>query len=143
MGLFAGFFSSNVQEQPSDKQEVVTLMGMGNFEIRILGEAYYQTALEALCGPRVPRGVSRFETAWLLLEDINPHNRNAVRVEIRRKTVGYLSREAAIRYREHLRAQGRPNANGQCQAVIRGGWESSDGRKGDYLVWLDLPISYQ
>ena len=143
MGLFTGLFSSNVQEQPSGKQEVAMLMGAGNFELRIVGEAHYQAALEVLCGPRLPKGVNQFETARLILEDKNPHDKNAVRVEIRRKQVGYLSREAAIRYREQLKAQGRPNANGQCQAVIRGGWVSSDGRKGSYLVWLDLPISYQ
>jgi hypothetical protein len=143
MGLFTGLISSNAQEQRSGKQEVVMLMGIGNFELRIIGDAHYQSALEVLCGPRVPRGVNRFETAWLLLEDKNPHDKNAVRVEIRRKPVGYLSRQAAIRYREQLKAQGVPKANGQCQAVIRGGWVSSDGRKGAYLVWLDLPISYQ
>ena len=143
MRLFTGFLSSIVQEQSSGRQEVAMLMGIGNFELRIVGEAHSQAALEVLCGPRVPKGVNRFETAWLILEDKNPHDKNAVRVEVRRKPVGYLSREVAIRYREQLNARGTPNANGQCQAVIRGGWVSSDGRKGAYLVWLDLPISYQ
>ena len=50
MTLFTGLFSSQVQEQPSRKKEVVTLMGIGNFELRIVGEAHYQAALEDICG---------------------------------------------------------------------------------------------
>jgi hypothetical protein len=138
MGLFTGLFSSKVQEKPAVKEKVVFLLGIGNFEVEIVGEARYQAALEAICGPRVPQGINRFETAGLILED-----KNAVRVEIRRKLVGYLSREAAILYRQQLKDRGTPTANAQCQAVIRGGWVSSDGRKGPYRVWLDIPISYQ
>ena len=141
MGLFTSLFSSKVQEQPSGKKEVAIMMGTGNFELEIVWELHYQAALEAICGPRVPKGVNRLETAWLILEDNNPHDKNAVRVEIRSKKVGYLSREAAMLYRQQLKARGMPKANGQCQAVIRGGWVSSDGRKGPYSVRLDIPIS--
>jgi hypothetical protein len=143
MGLFTGFFSSKMREQPSGTKDVAILTGAGNFELGITGDAQYQAALEAICGPRRPYGVNRFENASLIWEDKNPHGKNAVRVEIRRKRVGYLSREVAILFREQLKATGMAKANGQCQAVIRGGWVSSDGRKGPYCVWLDLPISYQ
>lgn len=135
MSLVTGLFSSTTYEQSSGRKEVVILRDIGDFELRIVGEAHYQAALEAICGPHLPKGVNRFETAWLI-----PDDKNAVRVEIRRKLVGYLSREAAVQHHEQLKARGTPKANSQCQAVIRGGWVSFDGRKGDYLVWLDLPI---
>jgi hypothetical protein len=138
MGLFTNLFSSKAQEKPVVKKEVVFLMGTANFELEITGVERFQTALETICGPRLPKGVNRFETAWLILED-----KNAVRVEIRGKQVGYLSPEAAILYRRQLIAKGKPRANGQCQAVIKGGWISSDGRKGPYCVWLDIPSFYQ
>jgi hypothetical protein len=89
-----------------------------------------------------PRGVNRFESTYLILEDKNPRDKNAVRVEMRGKQVGYLSPQAAISYRQHLIGKGMPRANGQCQAVIRGGWVSSDGRKGLYEIWLDFPNLY-
>ena len=143
MGLFTSLFSSTVPEPLSGTNDVVFLSGGGNFKLEIVGEARYQDALDTICGPRVPMGINRFETAWLILEDRNANDKNAVRVEFRRKPVGYLSREAAILYRQQLKARGTPNANGQCQAVIKGGWVSSDGRKGTYDVWLDIPISYQ
>jgi hypothetical protein len=136
MGLFASLFSSKAPEQPSVKKEVAILIGIGNFELEIAGAERYQTALESICGPRVSQAVNRFETVWLISED-----KNAVRVEMRGKQVGYLSPEAARLYHEQLKARGMPKANGQCQAVIRGGWLSSDGRKGPYQVWLDLPRS--
>src|SRR5688500_14694164 len=136
MGLITSIFSSIVPEPLSVTKEVVFLSGGGNYELALVGEARYQDALETICGPRVPQGVNQFETAWLILED-----KNAVRVEFRRKPVGYLSLEAAILFRQQLKARGMPNANGQCQAVIKGGWISSDGRKGTYDVWLDIPIS--
>jgi len=143
MGLFTNLFSSKAPPQPAVKKEVVFLLGTAKFELEITGEEHYQAALEAVCGPRQPRGVNRFETAWLILEDIHPNGKNAVRVEIRGKKVGYLSREAAIKYRQQLLARGKPNAVGQCQAVIKGGWISSDGRKGPFCVWLDIPNLHQ
>ncbi len=143
MGLFASLFSSYVPEQPLETKDVVFLSGGGNFKLAIAGEARYQEAFETICGPRVPQGVNRFETAWLILEDRNIHDKHAVRVEFRRKPVGYLSQEAAILYRQKLKAKGKPNAIGQCQAIIKGGWVSSDGRKGTYFVWLDIPTLFQ
>ena len=132
-----------VQEKPSGKKEVLVLTGAAKFEQEIIVEDHHQGALEAICGSHVARGVNRFETARLLLEDKNPRDKNAVRVEIRGKQVGYLKPEDAILYCQQLIAQGLPKAIVQCQAVIRGGWLSSDGRKGPYEVWLDLPTLYQ
>jgi hypothetical protein len=138
MGLFTSLFSSKPSKQPPVKKEIVFLLGTAKFDLEIAGEEHYQAALEAICGPRAPKGVNRFETAWLMLEETN-----AVRIEIRGKQVGYLSPEAAIQYRRQLIEKGKPGANGQCQAVIKGGWISSDGRKGPYSVWLDIPSFYQ
>jgi hypothetical protein len=142
MSLFTSLFSSKVPEQTSGRKEVLYLVGAAKFELKIAGAEHYQAVLEALCGPRVPRGVNIFEAASLKLEDNNPHNKNAVRVELRSKQVGYLSPEAANLFRQQLKAKGIPKGVGQCSAVIRGGWVSSDGRTGLYEVWLDTPTLY-
>ena|SRR5690349_9833689 len=141
MSLFTNLFSLKIQEKPASKKEVVVLMGVAKFDIEVFVEERHQAALEAICGPRKPRGVNRFETAMLLFEQKDPENKNPVRVEIRGKAVGYLNAEDAITYRMLLMANGKPKATGQCQAAIRGGWLSSDGRKGPYEVWLDLPTA--
>jgi hypothetical protein len=137
MGLFTNLFSSTARNK--NQKEAVVLMGHFVYDVDVIGGKNDQAALEAIFGPRVPAGIRRYETAWLIQDDKNPHNQNRVHVEIRGRQVGHLSREIAIRYLKHLESQGTPNADGQCQALIQGGWLSSDGRKGPYSVSLDLP----
>jgi hypothetical protein len=140
MGIFTNLFAPKVQEKPSGKKEIALLTGGLRFDLEVAGVEQYQRALEVIGGPRVARGINRFETAQLILEDRNPRDPNTVRVLIRGKQVGCLHPEDALRYRHHLAVKGTPNADGQCQAAVRGGWISSDGRTGDYEVWLDLTL---
>jgi len=143
MGLFTSLFAPKSRETSSSNGEVVVLLGAARFEVEVDVEDRHQAALEAICGPRARAGVNRFEAAGLILEYKNPHNPNAVRVEIRGRAVGYLSSEEAVACREQIQSRGGPHATGQCQAVIRGGWLSSDGREGPYEVWIDLPTWWQ
>jgi hypothetical protein len=140
MGIFTNLFAPKAQQKPSSRKEIISLTAGLKFETDVVETEPFQNALEALSGGRTPRGVSRFETAQLILDNRNPRDPNSVCVEIRGKQVGTLHPEDAIRYRHQLIVKGTPTAIGQCQAVIRGGWISSDGRKGDYEVWLDLPV---
>jgi hypothetical protein len=136
MSLFAGLFSSpKAPEKPSGKKELVYLMGTAKFEVEISGEDDSQATLEVICGPHGPRAVNCYETASLKLED-----NHAVRVEMRGKQIGYLKSQAATFLRQQLLARGMPKGVGQCAAVIRGGWLSSDGRKSPYKAWLDFPM---
>ena len=135
MSLFASLFLSKVSDQPSGKKELVYLMGTAKFQNEIIDDEHYQSVLEAICGPCKPQGAKCYETASLKLE-----GENAVRVEIEGKQVGYLSPETASLFRQQLIARGMPKGVGQCAALIRGGWITSDGSKGPYKVLLDLPI---
>ena len=138
MGIFSSIFSSNASGQPSSKDEIFFLRGSATFGVEVVEGDHYQTVFEAICGPRVPSGIHRLVTAVLVLDDKNRQDRNAVRVEVQGKPVGHLRRETGILYRQQLQARGTPKAIGRCQAVITGGWLSSDGRKGDYEVALDI-----
>ena len=138
MGIFTNLFSLNVQAKPSSKKDIIVLLGAAKFEHEVTVREEHQAALEIICGKRVPRGVNRFETARLYVEDKNRDDINAVRVEIKGKPVGYLAPVDAVAFREHAAGRGLLKAIGECQAVIHGGWISSDGRKGDYEVSLDL-----
>jgi hypothetical protein len=137
MGLFTNFFSSIGKHK--NKKEFVVLIGLARFDAEVSGVKNHQDALEAICGPRLPTGIRRNETAWLIQDDKNPHDKSRVRVEIRGRQVGYLSPKTAAQYLEHLVSRGTPEADGQCQALIQDGWMSSDGRKGLYRVSLDIP----
>jgi hypothetical protein len=138
MGIFTNLLSLNVQAKPSSKKDIVVFLGAAKFEYDVIVGEEHQAALEAICGKRISRGVNRFETARLLVEDKNRADINAVRVEIKGKPVGYLAPVDAVAFREHVAGKGLPKAIGECQALIHGGWISSDGRKGGYEVSLDL-----
>lgn len=87
----------------------------------IVGESNYQAALKKIAG----RGDVRHSCyADLVLEDDNRHDSNAVRVDIEGRTVGYLSREHALAYRQQI------GQESTCAAVIVGG----DGRS--LGVWI-------
>ena len=68
------------------------MRGDGTFRLDVVGESMYHHELESICGGKTEGGVDVTVPATLILEDSNPYDRNAVRVEIRYRTVGYLAR---------------------------------------------------
>ena len=139
MSLLTNLFSSMIAVPQSSSKEVVHLSGDATYAMDITGEEDYQAALEDLGWPRQSEGVHQIETARLVIADNRTgSNRNAVRVEIRGQLVGYLSLQDTIQYRHYLHAKGKPNAYGQCRALIKGGWVTPDGTEGPYYVALDI-----
>src|SRR4030095_3996548 len=112
------------------------LRGSGAFALPVVGESHYQETLEAICGPRSDEGEDRRLEAQLVLENDNPHDSMAVRVDIQGQTVGYLSREHARQYRRQRERAGYAS----CNARIRGGWDRGEGDQGHYGVFLDLSM---
>jgi len=120
--------------------EPLRLPGSGAYEQPIVGEASYQAALEDLCGGRTDHGHQKVAEAELGLEDDNPHDNHAVRVAIEGRTVGYLNREDARRYRARLREAGLDAPVATCAAVIVGGWDRGGGDRGHFGVRLDIDL---
>jgi hypothetical protein len=116
--------------------------GEGTFEFDIVGESHYQDALEAIAGPKCPDGVEYECEATLSPEPSNPHDPNAVRVEIEECKVGYLPREAAKMWRDMMTRVGLPGQSMVLDALIIGGWrrELRDGTitEGSFGVKLDI-----
>jgi hypothetical protein len=125
----------------SESDPLGTFRGCGKFGIQIVGESHYQEALERISGGRTKDGVELYVKANLILEDSNPHDGSAVRVDIQAETVGYLSRHDARKYREALRNAGHPRLIGSCDAVIRGGWYRGRRDMGYFGVRLDLSMN--
>lgn len=115
---------------------MIELKGPGTYSQPVVGESHYQAALEAICGKRTNEGENKIVQATLVLEN-NPHDPQAVRIDIQGKTVGYLSRDDARVYRKQI------GKNATCQAVIRGGWDRGKRGRGSYGVSLDLPTGFQ
>lgn len=123
-------------EQSAPFSKVYEITGPGLFEFEIVGESYYQDALDMICGGKRPGGHRREARALLVPENDNPHDDQAVSVIIESQRVGYLSR----RHARELRAQSDGDVAWTVAAVIVGGWYEADGSEGHYGVKLDLPL---
>ena len=121
-----------------DQEHVEQPSPSASFSMEVVGESNYQQALERICGGVTRDGVEKLTTATLVLEDSNPYDKNAVRVDISGSTVGYLSRESAKSYRRRLKKEGVSSQTQQCPALIRGGWDRGQNDKGSFGVRLDL-----
>lgn len=110
------------------------------FPLRVVGESRYQDELEAICGRRKLNGEDKTVEAELVLEDENPHDRNAVRVEISGRQVGYLGRDDAPAFRERVQREGLPGPRFPCRAHISGGWDDGSGDRGHYGVRLGVGL---
>ena len=115
-----------------------SLSGDGSFSVDVVGESQYQDALATICGGYTPEGHNLEATAVLVLDDGNPYDNKAVRVEIEGRTVGHLSRANAREYRRELQKQGCPSLTLSCCALIVGGWDRGSGDRGYFGVNLDF-----
>ena len=139
--MFSWLFGS---KRTSKKEMLVATIdnGGGVFAIDVVGESHYQKELSTICGGKTEDGHEHQCSAHLILEKDNPHDNQAVRVDISGNTVGYLSRKNARKFRKELAAAA-PGADvsiAQCPAMIVGGWSRDRGKdQGHFGVKLDLP----
>lgn len=108
----------------SSRREPVGLSGVGDFAVRVVGTSYYQPALAGIADGT--RGPPEMLTAVLVPEPDNPHDRNAVRVDIGGVAVGYLARPAAKAFRSALREIGLRDRATSCAARLVGGRDRED-----------------
>jgi len=112
----------------------------GDGRQRVVGEHFYQAALQRICrGKRVPRAGeagcwedSLPVAARLVAEHGNPHDRDAVRVDVQGAAVGHLPREDAALLHRYLAAVQVAGRHAECEGriVIAG--------NGDYSIYLHL-----
>ncbi|WP_435005141.1 hypothetical protein P12x_003034 [Tundrisphaera lichenicola] len=115
------------------------LNGPGKYAVDVVGESNYLANFERIFGKRGEDGVDETVEAGLVLEDSNPKDNQAVKVEIQGRTVGYLDRKTARSYRERLAEMNIGKPALRCSARVRGGWDRGVSDKGDFGVKLDLP----
>lgn len=111
----------------------VAIEGPGAFAMNVVGVSKYQRVLE------VAAEEGALVEAVLVLEDVNPHDNQAVAVLIEGERAGYLSRADARRYRADLAAAGDANLSVRCKAKIVGGFETRTGERAQFGLKLDLP----
>ena len=102
-----------------------------------VGESHYQDNLITICGPYRREGGETEVRAVLCRDPNNPHDKNAIRVEVDGLKVGHIPREQAKRLSEQMREDGIDRA--ECGARIRGGWRTNQHDEGFYGVKLAVP----
>lgn len=111
------------------KREIM-LPRSGAYNLEISNTLDHQKALWDLGGGKKFDGVHVKTSAQLIVDNTKT---NAVRVDIKGQTVGYLSPSQAKQFCKSMK-QG-----GTCPALIVGGWQR-DREQGDFVVKLDLEI---
>jgi hypothetical protein len=146
MGLFDRFQSS--RRSPAESfatpapsaarnMSVSAHLHKGDEDLEIVGEANYQSALWAICGGSVGERVRHRVVAVLIPEPQNPHDENAISIQIDGQLVGYVARDLAVRYGPGLKdLMTRCGGYVALEGVIVGGGYYNDG-PGKLGVWLE------
>lgn len=115
-----------------------------DFECEVVGESHHQQHLQALAGKHGKDSAEVLTTALLLPEPNNPHDKNAVRIYLSGKAVGYLPKDDAKAFLQRLtRRKLAKIAPTTCNAKIMGGFALKDGSKASYGVVLNMLPFYE
>lgn len=109
------------------------------FSYYAVGHPHHQDALKSIFSDRTPENNEKLVEAVLVIDDANPYNSQAVRVDIQGQTVAYLKDENAKQFRKKMKEKGPSEIKATCAAKIVY-WERESN---NYLVVLDLPLDYQ
>ena len=135
MGLFSWLRGNKKQTK-----QIIHLKGDGSFALEIVGESFYQDALENITGGKTEDGHEMEVEALLNYDDDNPYDNKAIAVSVEGEIVGYLSRKLARQFRDRMEETGCPGESAVCKALIVGGWDRGNGDEGHFGVRLDLPV---
>ena len=105
--------------------------------VRVVGTSYHQNALEIAAEGRNFAGARRrLLTAVLVREPDNPHDANAVRVDVASSPVGHLSREDAPRFHAIIQRLAKAGLPATCRAQLTGGWDQGPSDRG--LIGVEI-----
>lgn len=111
---------------------------LGDYDFEVVGESHYQGALQSLAGDHGNRSPDKECQAVIIPEDNNRYDKNAIRIDIDGRTIGYLSRDDAPRFRRRLGAKKIGIQPTRCNAMIVGGYLKKSGERTSYGVRLDI-----
>lgn len=106
--------------------------GEDTYPLQVVGESFYQTTLNSLCGGKNEDGHNKKVTARVVADFKNIHDNNAYKIEIDGHTVGYLARDKAKELKTLI-----GDRVLKCPAIITGGWKRNKD-EGDYGIRLDI-----
>jgi hypothetical protein len=117
------------------------LAGDGGFALPVVGESHYRRNFDRVCGKTAEGANNMIVQAVLVCECDNPHDPDAVRIDVEGLPVGHLSRAMAKKYRARLAAVSLDERPRSCRAMVRGGWDRGGDDQGEYGIRLDLDLT--
>ncbi|WP_313075872.1 hypothetical protein [Melaminivora sp.] len=109
-------------------------------ETDVVGESHYHAAIAKVAGNTGGAHADKKCTAFLVPQDSNPHDKDAVMVVIDGHHVGHLSRSDASDFRERLKDEGIPGAVTSCGAHIGWGGRGREGKQLSYSIKLKVSM---
>jgi hypothetical protein len=105
-------------------------------QLDVVGGSFRQDALAAIGGPKEEDTERKHVGVTLRCEPSNPHDRNAVRVEVMGQHVAFIAREQAALLSPAILEHSRGVI--EASGLIVGGWSRPDGDEGRYgiRVWI-------
>ena len=134
MGFLNRLFGSSENQMPAERDVVHVAAGRG-FTFDVVGESEFQRALSKICGGKKAGGHKHEATAHLRFA-ANPHDPNAIAVDIAGKQVGWIPSALTPEIRREIVAVS-STGNVACKAKIVGGWNEEDS-EGHFGVKLSL-----
>lgn len=127
-----------VARQFAIRSTVAFVRGPGTYRVKAVGETGHQAPMALLTRTKSRSGKRKLP-ATLVLDDHNPFDSQAVRVDIEGLTVGFLARADAQALRANAPRLVLQKGCINCNAIIARVTGSGDGAQ-TYYVRLDLPV---
>ncbi|MDO8458528.1 MAG: HIRAN domain-containing protein [Burkholderiaceae bacterium] len=146
-GILAAIFGPNKTAKQKSIHEANSLASqpihhwpsLGYFEFDVVGESYYQSNLKQIAGDHGKQSAEVTTIATLMPDNDNKFDKNAVRILVAGRTVGYLTREDAPRFRRRLSScKLGSTALTTCDALVVGGFAKKNGDTASYGLQLDI-----
>ena len=93
-----------------------------------------------ICGGYSKEGSREKIIVELYFEDENEYDQNAIRVDSAGRTIGYLSRNNAKKYRAKMKKRDGDDVTISCNAIVIGGKKNGFLSNTKFGVWLDLSL---
>ena len=147
MSIFSFLFGSKSSKENKIKEQrlkapvsgphVVT--NLKSYPSEIVGESFYQNNLKIITGGFKRDSQTHDLPGLISLDPDNQYDKNAVRVDIEGKIVGFLPKDQALRVGAIMKDQGVTCA--AVDARIRGGWRTNQHDEGQFGVCLRMPTT--
>jgi hypothetical protein len=92
----------------------------------VTGTTHYQKALKAIAGTHGNTRAEVYCVALIVPDGDNPHDDQAVRIDINGQTVGHLPRDDARAYRKRCARKKMEITTTQCAAKVWGGFDRNN-----------------